>query len=698
MISFFDKPQISQAARELKPLIFEESCQVLSSFELNKIASLTFGDIVCDEIFELSEQVVSRPLDHTPLTIQKTLVMIKHILIYGSEKCVNSAYGIGAFIDKLREFNTILWAQQQQGVSAMWQRLQGGGVDRGGPVREAATEVVKLLANIDELRRIRQESASKDSLVPIGDDKVAFVTDEVRHYILKKRIEEQQRLQLKSNLKKSEGGFGGGYNAKDGKNVVGAAHGIEEMIKMANMEKKKWSDDGSARDSHQSKEEMKILQELKAQADLERAEAKRKEQDAAAARNSSLLDGSNPLFGGGGLAGEKAPAPSGDVDLLDFGGGASQPTAITTTTIDLFTASPAAQRGTSSAASSDLLGLAVAPTTAPSTDIFGISSTPAQATGSNFTPVVDPFSPSALTTSLAPSQPLQQSATVPPAGDPTGLGGQMTSLTLGNGANTTATKSIMGSNEDRFSALDALSVPTTSSVTALDRKNAENRILGFTGDSLSSRPLPAAAVATSAAPPASDGGALVPHYGTSNSNYYGGIATQQPHHQMGGGVASSRGMPPAAPPAPQPSTGIGGAASAIPIGGMIRHQPPTTDSTSFGGVPSSTLSMGMPPQQPLPSMPPPTNISSDGLMSIPPVGMSAPPAPESAMSMPAVGMGAPPVPEPVVVDPGSVRVGQTYGDNNDGDDDNPWVMGGASGSGLDPLAPAPGAPPPPPPP
>jgi len=50
---------------------------------------------------------------------------------------------------------------------------------------------------------------------------------------------------------------------------------------------------------------------------------------------------------------------------------------------------------------------------------------------------------------------------------------------------------------------------------------------------------------------------------------------------------------------------------------------------------------------------------------------------------------------------GAGQIATKYGDTsgNTGDDeDNPWVMGGAAGTGLcDPIAPAPGAPPPPPP-
>ena len=129
--------QETQAEKQLKPILLAESIHVLSSFELNQIASLSYGDLVCDEIFEMMEKMFSKPLEYTPLTLQKSLVVLKHLLIYGSEKCVNSGYGLMAFVDNLTKFNTVLLAHQQQGTMAFFQRIQGGGVDKGGPVREA---------------------------------------------------------------------------------------------------------------------------------------------------------------------------------------------------------------------------------------------------------------------------------------------------------------------------------------------------------------------------------------------------------------------------------------------------------------------------------------------------------------------------------------------------------------------------------
>jgi hypothetical protein len=241
----------TEAEQHLANFLLDENVQVLSSFELNQIASLTYGEMVCDQIFELLEEVLSHQVDHSTLSLLKALTVTKHVLIYGSEKCVNSAWSLGRYVNALQEYNTVLMLQQRQGPDAWWQRVKGGGVDKGFPVREAATDLHNLLSSKDQIQLIRHAQADPNSLVPIGDDKVAFATDEVRHYILKKRLEEQNLMLTKSNLAKERGGFGSGLNTKDGKAVVGAAHSLEEMMARAEREERKknskFSDDGPIR-------------------------------------------------------------------------------------------------------------------------------------------------------------------------------------------------------------------------------------------------------------------------------------------------------------------------------------------------------------------------------------------------------------------------------------------------------------------
>ena len=456
-MNFFQPPttRISQAERELQPLLVDEGIQVLSTFEMNKVASLTYSDIVCDDIFELFEKILSQPLDFSSLTIEKTLVVTRHVMIYGSEKCVNSAYGIGRFIENLTTFNSVLAAQQQQGVNAFFQRIQGGGVDRGGPIREAAQKVQELLRNINHLQRIRNECASKNSLVPIGDDKIAFITDEVRHIILKKKIEQQQRIEIKSNLAKSEGGWGAGYMAKDGKNVVGAAHGIEEMIKMAQREKSKFSDGGI---SFPSAEE-KILQELAEEARRNK-EAERKERTAQT----------------GDLLGFTEPSPA--VDLLDFGVASSVGTPpVASASGDLLGFFDAPANSTSiytSSAGNDLLGLG-APTMGrsqlPQQSLLDLANDHQVDEGllSLVVPTdvaLDPFASVG-----APFQPSLNGSLLPDA-EGRGLSGLMNTLNIGR----LSKPAVAPLQEDRFAALDALASTTLTPnpSTSFDSKTVDN--------------------------------------------------------------------------------------------------------------------------------------------------------------------------------------------------------------------------------
>ena len=120
----------SPSQKQVGEVLFNESTHVLSSFELNRIASLTYGDEVCEEIFEMLEGIQRNPMDHSVLTVQKSLVVTKHIMVYGSEKCVNSSMGLQRGVETLLEFNTVLWAQKLQGAAAMMYRLKGGGVDK----------------------------------------------------------------------------------------------------------------------------------------------------------------------------------------------------------------------------------------------------------------------------------------------------------------------------------------------------------------------------------------------------------------------------------------------------------------------------------------------------------------------------------------------------------------------------------------
>lgn len=242
----------TETEQRIAVLLYDDNFQVISSFELNQIASLTYheGSLVgeldyTEKVIEQLQVIVAKAIDYSPLTIEKALVVTKHILIFGASKVIQPVrFTLGRHIEALQQYNTALLAQQQTGATGLIMRLKGGSVDKGGPVRELATIIIRLLLNDDVLQFERNTQADPNSLVPIGDrKKVSFISDEARLRYLKKKMEHEKLLEQRSNLAKASDGFGGGYMSRDGKAVVGAAHGIEEMIKMAQRDQQKFADE-----------------------------------------------------------------------------------------------------------------------------------------------------------------------------------------------------------------------------------------------------------------------------------------------------------------------------------------------------------------------------------------------------------------------------------------------------------------------
>jgi ENTH domain len=247
--------QGSETEQRIAVLLYDDTVQVISSFELNQLASLTYHDSssvitsqqdMTDILIDHLEQIQSQPVNYSVVSVQKSLVVTKHILLVGAEKvvpCIKQQ--LGRHVEALCQYNTVLLAQQQAGAWLM--RLKGGGVDKGGPVRDVAVAIYNLLINPQQLQLERSKSADPNSLVPIGNrQQVAFCTDEVRLEQLKKRMHEQQTVMTRSNLAKASDGFGSGYMAANGKTVVGAAHGIEEMLRQQQKEEQRFSDEASA--------------------------------------------------------------------------------------------------------------------------------------------------------------------------------------------------------------------------------------------------------------------------------------------------------------------------------------------------------------------------------------------------------------------------------------------------------------------
>jgi len=384
---------------------------------------------------------------------------------------------------------------------------------QGHPVREAAQKVFPLMLDTNKLRALRNSKADPNSLVPVGTDEVAFISDDVRHYLLKKRIEQQFRLETKSNLASASGGFGAGYVGSNGKNVVGAAHGLEEMIKQAEIANRKFTDEGQSGNYQ--------LPKLSDFSDYEAP-------GSAAAAAKANASHSNPQQQG-----------AASVDLLDFSAGVSQPQAAAPE-IDLLGGfGDVGGGGSSGGAAIDIFG-------APSDQItINLNPSPALAVGGGglldfgaATAGVDPFAGLSGgggmggatgdllgTTSTSdqgvgslldfggmsndPSHdPLAHAGGLLDVGKPTSgndaMGGIPNSLlgldisggappkdetpTMMASADSGATKNVMGgssimgnyvmsSNSDRFAALDTLDIPIAASA-SWNAQEAENRLLG----------------------------------------------------------------------------------------------------------------------------------------------------------------------------------------------------------------------------
>jgi hypothetical protein len=243
----------SQTKQHLLTVLCDDSVQILSSLELNQWATLTYheersgnDEDLCECLFATLADVLQRPLQYSPLAMLKALVVAKHMLLLGADRVVHEGrVAVGPATAALKEnYNTALLAQQQTGATGFFMRLKGGSVDQGGPVREAAEQLYILLTNPGLLQHERAVSADPRSLVPVGSrDTMAFCTDEMRLHALRQQI--QKQTQIKSNLQKAEDGFGSGYNSKDGKSVVGAAHSLDEMLQHAQRQEQQFSDDTS---------------------------------------------------------------------------------------------------------------------------------------------------------------------------------------------------------------------------------------------------------------------------------------------------------------------------------------------------------------------------------------------------------------------------------------------------------------------
>ena len=165
----------------------------------------TRGESIAEEMWHLLiDLTLLLPTRHSPLALTKTVSLLKYVLLYGSEACLDDKLlpRIEAAVRPLRELNTALVEQrvveqilsedsnQAAGIdgvdafashftqlgtkaTATMMKLRGGSVDRGHPLREAAGKLYDIVSNPYNLRQLRHELAQQQqsSLVPVGSTK-----------------------------------------------------------------------------------------------------------------------------------------------------------------------------------------------------------------------------------------------------------------------------------------------------------------------------------------------------------------------------------------------------------------------------------------------------------------------------------------------------------------------------------------------
>ena len=285
----------------LASTLYDDTLEYMTTLDMNRAASYTFGyrnaidihgmaisgsggECIAEEMWQLvlncTLQVCTQ---HSILALTKTLHLLQHVLLHGSEVCVMDGqllYRIEMIVEPLRHLNTALVEQRMveqilnsnnnetQGDSrsssssssstatttttnndsivhqlsqlgslatATIMKLRGGSVDKGHPVRIAASKLYDTVHTPNVLRQLRyqqQQQPSSSSLVPIGSNKqVGYITDDARYRMLQekvlkeetllqqKKMKEKQQYQItKSNLAghSATNSFGGGYTSGGG--------------------------------------------------------------------------------------------------------------------------------------------------------------------------------------------------------------------------------------------------------------------------------------------------------------------------------------------------------------------------------------------------------------------------------------------------------------------------------------------------
>lgn len=234
MSTLFRNPKCSSSSAEVERLIakyiLDDSNPILSTLDMNRLASYTYGEVVREELFERLESLMKRPDNVSILALQKSLCLVQHLIIYGSEPCVNLAWNMSRVIEELQRYNPIP-------APTLISQIIGGQVDRAFVVRELATELRTLLSNTNQITLLRhQHHATSSSLVPVGStSQVGFAPTPTTAHQWQQQQQLSSRNQNKSNVAKPDSSFGGGTANK----VISAAYSLEDMLQKAQEEEAK---------------------------------------------------------------------------------------------------------------------------------------------------------------------------------------------------------------------------------------------------------------------------------------------------------------------------------------------------------------------------------------------------------------------------------------------------------------------------
>jgi hypothetical protein len=205
--------------------VFDDSVTGGTSHTLNSIAALTFSDKQCEDVYKLLAEGMN-PDESTVITMEKTLNLVRHLVIHGAERCVDAAWKLYPQIEELLSFNTAI-------RRGSLHTLIGGGVDSGGPVRAAAAAVKDLLDDEEAVRTQRKAKADPTTLLPLGskDD-----------FLEPAEVERRARLAaagLPDGGAKGVGSTTGGFGSAGQSIVIGATYTLEDMMKLAEANAKK---------------------------------------------------------------------------------------------------------------------------------------------------------------------------------------------------------------------------------------------------------------------------------------------------------------------------------------------------------------------------------------------------------------------------------------------------------------------------